>query len=175
MAGSTKNKIFTTGCVLMMTVFVGAFIAKPQVPYRERTLVDAYEVDQSEVGYLAATMWGEARDQGEKGMLAVGLVIMNRVGQRNNWHSVQDVVLSPRQFAVWDKTDPNYLKFLENKHRKEYKTALRLARSLLRNSYSDFTEGSQYYHSRKITPYWAKHMERTITVRDHIFYKEKTE
>jgi spore germination cell wall hydrolase CwlJ-like protein len=139
----------------------------------EKVLVDAHSLPESEVTFLARTMWGEARGQGEKGMLAVGLVILNRVGKRRGWHSVEAVVTSPRQFSVWNKRDPNYRKVNRAHNTPEYELAVLLAQNLLRGRYEDFTLGATHYHAKRINPYWAKHMVTTTAIYDHVFYKEK--
>jgi hypothetical protein len=66
----------------------------------------AVVVDETEVRLLAATVWGEARSEGEDGMRAVAHVMVNRIGQRFG-EDLATVILSPKQFSVWNRGDPN--------------------------------------------------------------------
>ena len=36
----------------------------------------------------------------------------------------------------------------------------------------DITEGALWYHSLKVTPYWATSYVQTLKVDNHIFYKD---
>jgi len=35
----------------------------------------------------------------------------------------------------------------------------------------DITDGALYYHADYVRPRWAKHMERTSKIGEHIFYR----
>ena len=35
----------------------------------------------------------------------------------------------------------------------------------------DITEGAMWYHANYIYPYWAKHLNETVVINEHIFYK----
>ena len=41
----------------------------------------------------------------------------------------------------------------------------------LQSSNFDVTEGALWYHADYVHPYWADHLERVVTIEDHIFYK----
>jgi len=141
----------------------------------ERVLVDAYQTeDKALVKLLAKTIWGEARNQGDIGMEAVCHVILNRVGQRETWSTVEQVVLSPKQFSVWNEYDVNYGKLREDiSHKKEFKKALQIAQKCLYDDGEDITNGSNHYHAKRVQPAWASKMDKIITIGDHIFYKER--
>ncbi|PJB71692.1 MAG: hypothetical protein CO093_04590 [Alphaproteobacteria bacterium CG_4_9_14_3_um_filter_47_13] len=56
---------------------------------------------EKDIEILARTIWGEARGEGQKGMLAVASVIMNRVRCGGWWGStIQDVCRKPYQLEV---------------------------------------------------------------------------
>ena len=71
-----------------------------------------HSAHQDPVKILAHTMWGEARDQGVPGMLAVGNVIKNRADdvahERRFGKGIVGVATKQNQFSCWNKNDPNY-------------------------------------------------------------------
>ncbi len=64
---------------------------------------------------LAQTMWGEARQEGKEGMLAVGNVIKNRAEENSRLfgQGIRGVALKPKQFSCWNKNDPNRKRMLK--------------------------------------------------------------
>ena len=36
----------------------------------------------------------------------------------------------------------------------------------------DITEGSTHYHSIKVNPNWASHLEKVVQIEEHIFYRQ---
>ena len=66
-----------------------------------------------DISVMAGTLWGEARNQGDEGMIAVGNVIMNRV-KAKSWYGdhIKGVCLKAWQFSCWNDDDPNKEKIL---------------------------------------------------------------
>ena len=63
-----------------------------------------------DISIMAQTMWGEARNHGEKGMLAVGSVIKNRADSDRGLtfgNGIRGVALKRKQFSCWNPGDPN--------------------------------------------------------------------
>lgn len=65
--------------------------------------------ENPDLNVLAQTIWGEARQEGTKGMLAVGNVIKNRAeaNSRLFGQGIKGVALKPKQFSCWNQGDPN--------------------------------------------------------------------
>lgn len=65
--------------------------------------------ENPDLNVLAQTIWGEARQEGTKGMLAVGNVIKNRAEANKSMfgQGIKGVALKPKQFSCWNKGDPN--------------------------------------------------------------------
>lgn len=127
---------------------------------------------------LAATLWGEARGEGEKGMRAVMNVIMNR--SKNDFNKAVKVVLRPKQFSFWNnKSDQlKYSLELASKMRKskdpQYFTALKIVDEAMRGKLKDITGGAIFYYNPKLAnPSWAKKMKKTISIGNHSFLKSK--
>lgn len=66
------------------------------------TIVEVKEdvsVSSSDLRYLSAIIWAEARGQSAAGQQAVGIVVMNRVESAEFKNTVYDVITSPHQFS----------------------------------------------------------------------------
>lgn len=120
--------------------------------------------------YLARTIYGEARGEGERGMHAVANVIMNRV-KKGGWYgaSVKDVVLKPYQFSCWNANDPNRSIIL-NATEQQLAQATAIAKRAIAGNLPDITGGAINYHAKSVNPYWAASMTKTATIGNHIFY-----
>lgn len=142
----------------------------PEAPTPRRTIVTIDDIDtddpgiQSSVGarivpvagypsyseleWLTRTMWGEARNQDDLGLRAVGHVIMNRVNARGFGDSVAGVVTAGNgsQFNVWRKSDPNYTRSIEvTPADTNYQRANRIATEILSGRSTDPTGGAVIY------------------------------
>ena len=128
-----------------------------------------------EVDTLARTLYGESRNQGERGMEAVACVVMNRVKQPCWWgRSVITVCLKPYQFSCWLSSDPNYrlLKAVNN-HDMAFRMALDIAQEAVGGQLTDITGNATHYFERhmKIPPAWVKKLTFTCRIGDHLFYR----
>lgn len=67
------------------------------------------QLEHPDLNVLAQTIWGEARQDGAKGMIAVGNVIKNRVAANKKMfgQGIRGVALKPKQFSCWNPGDPN--------------------------------------------------------------------
>jgi len=136
-------------------------------------------VNEDEVRLLAATAWGEARSEGEGGMRAVAHVMVNRVGNRFG-EDLATVILSPKQFSVWNRGDPNRrLVAGLYQHPERYNiggadwdTAQRVAREVLSGQSVDPTSGALFYHTRAIRPRWSRIGQGRQVIGAHVFYAD---
>lgn len=141
--------------------------------------VETVVVDENEVRLLAATVWGEARSEGETGMRAVAHVMVNRVGQRFG-ENLSTVILSPKQFSVWNRGDPNR-RLVQNLVRNpdryatdaaQWEQAQRISREVLAGQSVDPTDGALFYHTRAVRPRWAPQGVGRQVIGQHIFYAD---
>jgi spore germination cell wall hydrolase CwlJ-like protein len=132
----------------------------------------------SECELLARTIYGEAgceyNDNGIDSLVAVGLVVRNRV-RAQTWYGkdIQEVCLKPLQFSCWNKNNPN-LKDIKkvDKSNKIYDMCLRVAKGILNNAFTDITCGANHYYSTIISePKWTKDVKPVYTIGKHRFYK----
>lgn len=123
----------------------------------------------------ARIAWGEARNQGSRGLQAVINVIDNRV-KVGNWmgKTHEEVATKSFQFSAYNPNDPNRAK-LEAVTDDDpiYAEALVLAYEAVNDNLPDITGGATHYHSRFIhPPFWTKGATQTAVIGDHIFYKD---
>lgn len=67
------------------------------------------QAENPDLNVLAQTIWGEARQEGLKGMLAIGNVIKNRAEANKKMFGdgIKGVALKSKQFSCWNQGDPN--------------------------------------------------------------------
>ena len=138
----------------------------------------AAEIDVVDAHWMALTMWGEARGQGEEAMRAVGHVIDNR--RRAGMHGafVTDTVGEAFQFSCWNAGDPNRVA-IENVDRLRegsraqlmWLAARRLANEIMAGQSADPTGGALFYHSVEVAPRWSEEMPAVAQIGRHLFFR----
>lgn len=138
-------------------------------------------LSEEDVRLLAATVWGEARSEGEDGMRAVAHVMVNRIGERFG-EDLATVILSPKQFSVWNRGDPNRRLVARLAHDPssvatdpEWLVADRIAREVLGGQSVDPTSGALFYHTRAVRPRWARAGQGRQVIGQHVFYADVPE
>lgn len=135
-------------------------------------------LNEAEVRLLASTVWGEARSEGEEGMRAVAHVMVNRVGARFG-ENLETVIMTPYQFSVWNRGDPNR-RLVSNPERyatggsalETWTQAQAIAREVLSGQSVDPTQGALFYHTRAIRPRWARQGIGRQVIGAHVFYAD---
>jgi spore germination cell wall hydrolase CwlJ-like protein len=129
---------------------------------------------------LAEALYYEARDQGWRGMLAVGTVIQNRVKDPRYPDDACGVVRQGKyrngkpvkhkcQFSYYCDGKP------ERPAEKEaWRQAVDIA-TLLTTTAVEIAglEGATHYHASWVRPSWSKGLERRKQIGGHIFYARK--
>ena len=140
---------------------------------------------QGEVDLIAKTIVGEARSEIWEGKLAIANVILNR-NEHKGWFgsSIAKIINKPSQFSCWNANDPNRKiscnpeKYVNNDVWKECKVAARL---VYNNEVVDNTMGATHYLTisaynriqKAYTKHWVFNLVPTITIGNHIFFREK--
>jgi hypothetical protein len=141
----------------------------PEIAYNPR--------QETAVRMLAATMWAEARGEGEEAMRAVGHVIVNRVGQRFG-ADLRAVIFAPYQFSAWNAGDPNRSLALNpdlaarGRDREGWLMAQTIAREILDGRSIDPTGGALFYHTPEVSPHWAAYGVGARKMAGHVFYAD---
>lgn len=131
---------------------------------------------------VARTIWGEARNQGRDGMVAVGCVIRNRVeadfgndGKPDWWgEGWEGVCKAKLQFSCWNPGDPNLPKLRSvGMTDEKFRMASDIARGIIGGEIADNTAGADHYCTRAVAPTttWAMNRKPVATIGAHLFYK----
>jgi len=149
-----------------------------------------------DVLFLARTIYGEARNQPLKGMVAVGFVVKNRVLKaRKGIHkalygkgSYEEACLAKWQFSCWNLNDPNRniiqnLTLESASKNKVFANCLSIAKDIVNEGseyinpigqsthyYADYLDKKDKYGRIK-TPAWAKGLKPFVTIGNHIFFE----
>ncbi len=184
-AASVLTMAVLVNAALMSDAFARVSADQPQItsfvpadPQEGAPAEAPAAVDEQEARYLAATIWAEARSEGEEGMRAVAHVIANRRGERFG-ASIESVVLSPYQFSAWNRGDPNRRLAMHPEryatrgvNLETWETAQRIAREVLAGQSADPTGGALFYHTTAIRPYWARYGQGRQVIGAHAFYAD---
>jgi len=152
-------------------------IVQPHQAPNPTSTINAAMIENAHI--IAATIWGEARGEGEVGMQAVLNVILNRAGKDIN--KAAQIALKPKQFSFWNKiANPReYAQHLANVSRAAknrdailYQKAIELVDKSISGQLKDITNNAKFYFNPKIVkPSWSKKMIKTTTIGNHEFYK----
>ena len=143
------------------------------------------------VEIVAATVYGEARDQPLEGQVAVACVIRNRVLRPEIPLSYQAVCLKPLQFSCWSSKGgfANYKATVGaatqmvswrgrvpsdavKPDQKVMRQCLWIATGVVSGAILDNTKGSDHYYADSIPmPSWAKDMTETVQIGAHRFFR----
>ncbi len=135
---------------------------------------------------MALCIWREARGESAEGKVAVGEVIRNRAeDHKRRWpRSISEVVLQPWQFSSFNlfrmqlqnlkgwtlfKGDPNVKKFPKEDDA-AWEGCCLAARNVVRGS-PETTRGANHYHTKAVSPRWARKATPVARIGAHLFYK----
>lgn len=121
---------------------------------------------------LSEALYWEARGEGVRGMLAVAMVILNRVEHPSFPGTICQVVHQARatkrcQFSYWcdGKSD-------KPTNGGAWRRATAVATEVLsRTRPLDITSGALYFHATYVKARWISKRERTAKIGKHIYYR----
>jgi len=122
------------------------------------------------VDTMARTIYGEARNQGFYGKVAVGFVIRTRSEERKL--TVSQVCLQPLQFSCWNIGDPNrdIVRGVSLNDR-AFVECYGIACLVLTGNLSNPVPGANHYHTLGVKPYWSDKMVTIKIIGSHRFLK----
>ena len=124
---------------------------------------------------LAEALYFEARGETTKGIFAVGEVILNRVDSGNYPNTICGVVNqgTGRRYACQFTytCDGNDERIGEPA---AYARVGKVAKLLIEGAPRDLTAGATHYHTRAVSPRWARRFPQTAQIGSHLFYREPT-
>lgn len=135
-------------------------------------LVPKYQscIYQPDCRKLAEALYFEARGEGKKGMIAVGQVVMNRVGKRYFPDTISDVIQYRCHFTYLcngsvDKGVGDW---------QSYKLALHISTGVMSYCYKDVVKGADhYFNPKELTspPNWSRIYPKVIEIGNHRFHR----
>lgn len=139
----------------------GLSVANPRAPI---------QANNDDVLMLARTLQAEAGNQGREGMMDVGAVIANRVGDsRYGDGTIRGVVMRDGQFSAWNGVT-GYAggEQGQNMDFEPNADALAAAQAIISGNYEDRTNGATHYVNKNISnPSWGENV--TYQRGDHWF------
>lgn len=121
---------------------------------------------------VAATLILEAGGENNpNAMVAVFEVLKNRADRRGTSEVIE--AFRNRQFSCWNNHAKRAELYQVARKHKRWNYALEIVNGSIRGMGTNVTYGATHYHAVTVNPYWAKSMERTIQIGNHIFYREK--
>ncbi len=141
-----------------------------------RTEINAVDITGKEpvddaITCLARTIYWEARGADKNIMQAIANVVMNRLGHEGFPKTICGIVKQGGekkdcQFSWWCDGLPDSAQEEET-----YEVAKEIARRALNRQLKDLTGGALYFHSRGVSPVWAREYIRTARIGRFEFYK----
>lgn len=122
---------------------------------------------------LAEALYFEARGESVRGMFAVGEVILNRVDSARFPNTLCGVINqgTGRQYACqFTYTCDGNPEVVHEPL--AWQRVGKVARLLMDGAPRQLTSGATHYHTRAVSPNWARVFPRTTTIGSHHFYRQ---
>lgn len=123
---------------------------------------------------LAEALYFEARGESAQGLFAVGEVIMNRVDSGNYPNSLCAVINQGTgrkyacQFTYTCDGRPEQIN-----EPQAFVRVGKVARLLIDGAPRTLTDGATHYHTKAVSPSWARRYPRTASIGSHLFYRQQ--
>lgn len=124
---------------------------------------------------LAKALYFEARGESVRGIFAVGEVILNRVDSNAYPDTLCDVINqgTGRLYACqFSYTCDGRAEVISEQT--AWQNVGKVARLLIDGAPRELTDGATHYHTRAVSPSWAKRFPRTAAIGSHYFYRQPT-
>ncbi|WP_417728065.1 cell wall hydrolase [Roseovarius sp.] len=124
---------------------------------------------------LAEALYFEARGESVKGQFAVAEVIMNRVDDSNYPDTICGVIhqgTGRKYQCQFTYTCDGHADVIAE--REAFETVGKVARLMVDGAPRSLTSGATHYHTRSVSPRWARQFPRTASIGVHHFYRQPT-
>ncbi len=175
------------GLIIGAIGFLGLGFCSPPAPALELKKI----IKQDQTKCLADNMYFEARNQAWRGIIAVGMVTLNRVSDNRFPDILCDVVKQGPTSKWWFKTKG---KIVPIRHKCQFSwycdgksdkipefdielynaifaKAARMIGAYNWGKLDDMTQGSTHYHADYVYPEWREQKTKMIQIGNHIFYR----
>lgn len=124
----------------------------------------AYALPAKEVECVSIAAYHEARNQGDKGIISVMYVILNRAGASQFPNTPCKVIAQPNQFSYYKHNPPI-------KEKDTYNEIKQLAIEVIKGEHKSLNRGALYFHTVNTKPSWSNKLTLVSVIKDHKFYK----
>lgn len=158
---------------------MASYLGRPEPEIRySRDWLDRQAVARGDKEWrcLAEALYFEARGESVKGQFAVAEVILNRVDDPSYPRTVCGVVHqgTGRKFQCqFTYTCDGRSDTIAN--RAAFEQVGKVARVMVDGAPRPLTQGATHYHTRAVSPRWARKFPRTATIGVHHFYRQPTQ
>lgn len=158
--------------IIILIIYSCMFV--PRTAFPSEQPYEASETVSDPTLCLSLNIYHEARGESTEGWLAVAFVSINRMNDQRFPNDLCGVIYQSRQFSWTHDGISDTPDLSQYADRQAWKYIQQFSKGFLENyeNIVDPTEGSLYYHSNKVTPYWSDHFRRVIVIGDHVFYSE---
>ena len=176
--------------IILLLAIVPSILSQEYIPishYAPNSAPVAVKIDAKDAKCLAVTIYGEARSEPEKGMIAVAYTVITRSILRKK--AVCSIALAPKQYSIFNGNpalraaamSPHLEPIQKNEiDKQDWAASMKVAESVLKKEVVDPTDGSSYYISPVAMkalgykyPKWTHTFKKTVHIGNHIFFKEK--
>lgn len=122
---------------------------------------------------LAEALYFEARGESVKGQFAVAEVIMNRVASSRYPDTVCDVInqgTGKKYACQFTYTCDGKAEVIHEP--RAFQNVAKIAKVMVDGAPIDLTKGATHYHTKSVSPRWARTYPRTATIGYHHFYRQ---
>lgn len=122
---------------------------------------------------LAEALYFEARGESVKGQFAVAEVILNRVDSGNYPDSICDVInqgTGLKYQCQFTYTCDGHAEVIGEPV--AFRQVGRVANLMVNGAKRTLTSGATHYHTKAVSPRWARTYPRTATIGSHHFYRQ---
>ncbi len=170
--------VFTLFCAVFLAKSTGASdLSKVVILRIPQEMAENKEktVNKKQLDCMAANIYFEASTQERIGKIGVAQVTMNRVRSPEFPNSICEVVFQgPKnkkhkhlcQFSWYCDGKPDVIR-----SKRMWRECVYIAKYVMLGGVPDITKKSTHYHADYVQPWWAKKMEKTVKLGDHIFYR----
>ncbi|MGR3292342.1 MAG: cell wall hydrolase [Paracoccaceae bacterium] len=149
------------------------FGKKPVFAYSRDYLAGLPAVNGDAQWYcLSEALYFEARGESVKGQFAVAEVIMNRVDSGSYPSTICGVVnqgTGQKYRCQFTYTCDGFSEHIDEQD--AWSRVAKVARIMLDGKTRGLTDGATHYHTKSVTPRWARVFPRTATIGSHHFYR----
>lgn len=168
-----------TGIILTSVLSFASMNAQAKVsaPKNENKVIHVCKKNDKPVDALACNIFFESRGENISGQMAVGFVTLNRLKDKTYPDSVKKIIYQKSQFSwVIPGTNRNVRDQVSWTVSKDIAKFLwKIKDNEILYNKLDPTNGSMYYHTKKVKPIWRHGLQKTVTIGEHVFYKDKGE